>query len=258
MKSYLKFLSRNKLYTAIEAVGLAVSLAFVILIGSYVVQQYKVAHESPDWKRTFVLGSDEFLGLTYWDKEELEMNIPEVEAVTHAALLGQPIIQIGDQPLQASGIETDADFFKVFPEYHLVEGSLEDFVGKEDILISESFAHKTGRQVGQVIKVDKTYRTIKGIFADFDDAFFRPEDIITNITATWAASESKAFNSIGNYTTWFTVRKDADIEDVQTKVKALLHKSYNSPWGAEKVESWRAYRMDEVFFFTGSSNGRQQ
>ncbi len=255
MKSYLKFLSRNKLYTAIEAVGLAVSLAFVILIGSYVVQQYKVAHESPDWKRTFVLGSDEFLGLTYWDKEELEMNIPEVEAVTHAALLGQPIIQIGDQPLQASGIETDADFFKVFPEYHLVEGSLEDFVGKEDILISESFAHKTGRQVGQVIKVDKTDRTIKGIFADFDDAFFRPEDVITNITATWAASESKAFNSIGNYTTWFTVRKDADIEDVQTKVKALLHKSYNSPWGAEKVESWRAYRMDEVFFFTGSSNG---
>ena len=28
MNSYLKFLSRNKLYTAIEAVGLAVSLAF--------------------------------------------------------------------------------------------------------------------------------------------------------------------------------------------------------------------------------------
>ena len=49
MKSYLKFLSRNKLYTAIEAVGLAVSLAFVILIGTYVVQQYEVAHESPQW-----------------------------------------------------------------------------------------------------------------------------------------------------------------------------------------------------------------
>ena len=28
MKSYLKFLSRNKLYTAIEAVGLIVSLRF--------------------------------------------------------------------------------------------------------------------------------------------------------------------------------------------------------------------------------------
>lgn len=36
MKSYLKFLSRNKLYTAIEAVGLIVSLALVLIIGMWV------------------------------------------------------------------------------------------------------------------------------------------------------------------------------------------------------------------------------
>ena len=255
MKSYLKFLSRNKLYTAIEAVGLAVSLAFVILIGSYVVQQYGVAHETPQWKRTFVLGNGDFLGLTYWDKEELEMNIPEVEAATHMALLWQPVVQNGAQPIQASGIETDADFFKVFPEYHLLEGNLEDFVGKEDILISVSLARKMGAEIGQVIKVDKEDRTIKGIFADLDGAFFMPADIIANITATWAAGQGKAFNSIGNYTTWFRVREDADLADVQAKVKALLHKNYDASWGAEKVDAWRAYRIDEAFFFTGSSNG---
>ena len=255
MKSYLKFLSRNKLYTAIEAVGLAVSLAFVILIGSYVVQQYEVAHESPQWKRTFVLGSDEFLGLTYWDKEELEMNIPEVQAATRAALLWQPVIQHGEQPIQASGIEADSDFFQVFPEYHLIEGSLEDFVGKEDVLISASLARKMNAQVGQVIKVDKVDRTIKGIYADFDGAFFMPADIITNITNSWALEQGKVFNSIGNYTTWFRVRGDADLADVQTKVKALLHKNYDASWGAEKVDAWKAYRMDEAFFFTGSSNG---
>ena len=255
MKSYLKFLSRNKLYTAIEAVGLAVSLAFVILIGSYVVQQYEVAHESPQWKRTFVLGNGDFLGLTYWDKEELEMNIPEVEAATHAALLWQPVIQNGEQPIQASGIETDADFFKVFPEYHLLEGDLEDFVGKDDILISLSLARKISAQIGQVIQVDKEDRTIKGIYADFDGTFFMPADIITNITATWAAGQSKQFNSIGNYTTWFRVREDADLEEVQTKVKTLLHKNYDSSWGAEEVDAWRAYRMDEAFFFTGGSDG---
>ncbi len=255
MKSYLKFLSRNKLYTAIEAVGLAVSLAFVILIGSYVVQQYEVAHESPQWKRTFVLGSDDFLGLTYWDKEELEMNIPEVEAATHAALLWQPLVQNGEQPIQASGLETDADFFKVFPEYRLLEGSLEDFVGKEDILVSASFARKANVQIGQTIKVDKVDRTIKGIYADFDGAFFMTADIITNITNSWAAEQGKAFNSIGNYTTWFRVREDADLADVQAKVKALLHKNYDSSWGAEKVDAWKVYRMDEAFFFTGTSNG---
>ena len=255
MKSFLKFLSRNKLYTAIEAVGLAVSLAFVILIGSYVVQQYQVAHESPDWKRTFVLGSDEFLGLTYWDKEELEMNIPEVQAATHVAMLWQPVIQNGEQPVQGFGVETDADFFSVFPEYRLIEGSLEDFVGKDDILISASFAKKINAQIGQAVKVDKVDRTVKGIFADFDGTFFMPADIITNITNTWAAGQGKAFNSIGNYTTLFQVREDADLADVQAKVKALLHKNYDASWGAEKVDSWRAFRIDEAFFFTGSSNG---
>jgi len=255
MKSYLKFLSRNKLYTAIEAVGLAVSLAFVILIGSYVVQQYEVAHESPQWKQTFVLGSDEFLGLTYWDKEELEMNIPEVEAATRAALLWQPVVQNGEEVFQTAGMEVDADFFKVFPEYRLVEGNADDFVDKDDILISQSLARKMDLQIGQLIKVDKEDRTVKGIYADFDRSFFMPADIITNITASWAAEQGKAFNSIGNYTTWFRVRDEADLADAQAKVKALLHKNYDSPWSAEKVDKWRAYRMDEAFFFTGSSNG---
>ena len=270
MKSYLKFLSRNKLYTAIESVGLAVSLAFVILIGSYVVQQYDVAHESPDWKRTFVLGSDEFLGLTYWDKEELEMNVPEVEAVTHMTLRWQPLIREGEQLIPCSGMEADADFFKVFPEYRIVEGNLADFVGKKDILISESLARKIADQVGndasvtpdligglvgQVINVDESDRTIKGIFADFDGTFFMPYDVITHISGTWAADRSKEFNSIGNYTTWFLVREDADLADVQAKVKALLHKNYDSSWGAEKVNSWKAFRMDEAFFATGYSNG---
>ena len=260
MNSYLKFLSRNKLYTAIEAVGLAVSLAFVILIGSYVVQQYEVAHESPDWKRTFVLGSDEFLGLTYWDKEELEMNIPEVEAATRAAMLWQPLIREGNELFPCSGMETDADFFKVFPQYRLVEGSVEDFVGKDDVLISESLARKIADRVGndiigQIINVDEQDRTIKGIFADFDGTFFMPYDIITHISGAWAADGERNFGSIGNYTTWFRAREDAYSDDVSAKVKALLHKNYDPVWGEEKVDSWKAYRMDEAFFATGNSNG---
>ncbi|MBR5108262.1 MAG: ABC transporter permease, partial [Bacteroidales bacterium] len=82
MKSYLKFLSRNKLYTAIEAVGLAVSLAFVILIGSYVRQQWQVARGYPEWKKTYAVG------LTYNSVEMaprggmaelLKESVPEIE-----------------------------------------------------------------------------------------------------------------------------------------------------------------------------------
>ena len=55
MKSYLKFLSRNKLYTAIEAAGLIVSLAFVVIISCYVWQQLAITRETPGYKNVYSL-----------------------------------------------------------------------------------------------------------------------------------------------------------------------------------------------------------
>ena len=42
MKSYLRFLSRNKLYTAIEVVGLSLALAFLIVLGSVLIDKSQV------------------------------------------------------------------------------------------------------------------------------------------------------------------------------------------------------------------------
>ena len=53
MKSYLKFLSRNKLYTAIEAVGLILSLAFVLLTGHFVWQQRQMTRNVPDYEDVY-------------------------------------------------------------------------------------------------------------------------------------------------------------------------------------------------------------
>jgi ABC-type antimicrobial peptide transport system permease subunit len=82
-----------------------------------------------------------------------------------------------------------------------------------------------------------------------------PCEVITHISNSWAANQSKSFNSIGNYSTWFRVRQDADLAEMQTKVKALLHKNYDETWKAERVDKWKPYRMDEAFFFEGSPTG---
>ena len=83
MKSYLRFLGRNKLYTAIMAVGLSIALAFVLLIGTYVWQQYSVARNCEDYERIFTIGrSDEntkVLGLRFDSPGILKANIPEIE-----------------------------------------------------------------------------------------------------------------------------------------------------------------------------------
>ena len=60
-KTYLKFLDRNRTYTAIELFGLSISLLFVILIGIYVWQELSVDrfHEKRD--RIYIIGSENTL-----------------------------------------------------------------------------------------------------------------------------------------------------------------------------------------------------
>ena len=78
MKSYIKFLSRNKLYTVIEAVGLIVSLAFVIVIGFSVWDQMMIAKRVPGAQNLYLLGPQKDRhSMEYRDKEKLA-SIPEI------------------------------------------------------------------------------------------------------------------------------------------------------------------------------------
>ena len=82
MKSYFKFLSRNKLYTAIEAFGLSIALAFVMILVSYAFMEYRVGTHQPDAKNLYVPGSGDNLGMTLGTAKEFFPSIPEIKEWT--------------------------------------------------------------------------------------------------------------------------------------------------------------------------------
>ena len=55
MKSYLRFLSRNRLYTAIEVVGLSLALAFLIVLGSILIDKSQVNDNIEDEDEIYAL-----------------------------------------------------------------------------------------------------------------------------------------------------------------------------------------------------------
>ena len=57
MKSYLRFLSRNKLYTAIEVVGLSLALAFLIILGSILIDKSQVNDNIKDEDEIYALAN---------------------------------------------------------------------------------------------------------------------------------------------------------------------------------------------------------
>ena len=264
MKSYLKFLSRNKLYTAIEFIGLAVSLAFVILIGSYVVQQYRMAHENPAWDRIYVPGTDNFAGLSFWDKEEIEMSIPEVETVTRMSLMQSSAIGYAGQMwpgISTWGFEVDPEFFDLYSYIQWREGSPELFKVKNAIVLSESMARRIadGKDIstliGESLKINDDSYQIAGVVRDFETSILPPVDVLANIASVPEASREKNFNSIGSYTTLCRVREGTDRTVFEAKLHNLILKNYEPIWG-KQVEGWRTWRIDEMFWTPGiAGNG---
>lgn len=70
IKSFLKFLSRNKGYTAIDVFGLSVSLMFVILIAVYVERELNIDKQQANYDRIVAVGNEDFLEsavpVSYW------------------------------------------------------------------------------------------------------------------------------------------------------------------------------------------------
>ena len=58
MKSYLRFLSRNRLYTVIELFGLSISLAFSLLLGSIVLENQSYDRMIKDKENLYLVRSE--------------------------------------------------------------------------------------------------------------------------------------------------------------------------------------------------------
>ena len=153
MRSYLKFLSRNKLYTAIEAAGLIVSLAFVVIISCYVWQQFAVTREAPDYKRTFVvtLGREELQAIP-GEISVLTDRVPDIE--TGARLWNYGTGGWFKDNVIQGGVDVchiDPEFFDIF-KFDFIEGSPEILRDRDQVILGESFARK--------LAPDENYNTI--------------------------------------------------------------------------------------------------
>ena len=251
MSSYIKFLSRNKLYTVIEAIGLIISIAFVILIGNYVYQQYSVAYGNPYRNRVYAVGNQDYMSLSWWDKAVFEDKLPEAETV--ARISGSDYdgyITFGDeQPVSAVITEADPEIFELFPSLTLLEGSVDEYHLKGHCLISESLANRgfNGDAVGKPIRItyfdDKIESMVCGIFKDAPNSMMPNSDVLLNPKFNTLPNQ-KPFSSIGQYMTLIKVQEGTDREQFAKKVEAVGLPNYSDGF----VSAMPIYTLPEVFF----------
>ena len=163
MKSYLKFLSRNKLYTAIEAAGLIVSLAFVIIIATSVWDHWRLAHMRPGLENVYLLGPSKMPYMQYKDMKALEA-IPEVKRLS--GLYPLPgVAQVDGESFHVSLTMADADILEIVG-LTLKAGSADLFCTGTGVLISESAARRLFSDkdpLGQMVILSERPGLIGGI-----------------------------------------------------------------------------------------------
>lgn len=244
MKSYLKFLSRNKLYTAIEAVGLAVSLAFVIIIGSYVWQQYAVTWENPDRERVYVPGTPGFPALTYGFPDAIG-NIPEIESVSRMCnVVVHPVIRGENTEAESVGVEPE--FFEICPQFRFVEGSADVLSVPNNAILSASFARKHNLSVGEALDITGSSYVVGAILEDLKGTVIKPYDIFLN--AAVYKDEWQPFDNYGSTVTLIKVRPETDRKELYDKLESVCKDVYSSIYGQFFFEHLELSRYDELFF----------
>lgn len=270
LKSFVKFLDRNKTYTAIDLFGLSVSLMFVILIATYVVSELSTDryHEKAD--RILVLTNGQYVGSAYQIGYRLEERYPEIEKVCHVItrVFDNTPLQKADQNMTANLMLADTTFFDFF-SYPLIKGTREDALAARNYaVVSESFANRyfgDEDPMGKPIRInDQLTLTVNGVMKDIRNSVIPYQDILFRIDNIHILTGEEGmfgnYNSYGATNVFVMEREGADIAarsaDIReylasfvgvferdkskgvyfVPLKKLYFWEQNSPWGIYTIE----------------------
>src|SRR5579883_2488278 len=202
----LRNLVRNKLYAAINIVGLAVGFAAALLIALFVHEQLSYDHWLPGYERTYLLATTD--NASFYAEifpanlaPALKLDFPEIEA--EARLTSQQVsLRHGDVEENERLYWADPEVFQVL-QLPAVAGALQTaLVAPDSIVITRSVARKYfGRDdvIGQTLEINRRYpMTVTAVLADLPSNTHLDTTIIASSRASLSPlSKADVGNELG-------------------------------------------------------------
>lgn len=188
MKSFWNFLRKNRLYGAVNLVGLTVSMAFVLLLAVYVRRQLSTDSFQENADRIYVIANENNVSMAYWLDKHLKNNFPEIEKGCCVAKMSDAVrYAIGDESVYGSTMAADSTFFDMF-SYDLVAGNKSDWrLSWDRCMVSRTFASAHFGEkdpIGQILTYknvdgpDDAQLTVCGVYEDFGNSILKAPDVL--------------------------------------------------------------------------------
>ena len=185
MKSFWNFLRKNKLYAAVNLVGLTVSMAFVLLLAVYIQRQLTTDSFQQNADRIYVVANEDNVTMGYWLDKHLKNNFPEIEkGCCVANIASAAAFNIDGERVYGSTMAADSTFFEMF-SYDLLEGNKADWrVSQDRCMVSREFANAhfgDKDPLGQIISFNyegSFQLTVCGVYEDFGNSILKAPDVL--------------------------------------------------------------------------------
>ena len=252
MKSYVRFLSRNKLYAAIMAVGLSVSMAFVLLLANVVINNLSCDKMIRDKENLYLVRTEDS-GYYRPDPEVVFPMIAEITGwcnfVEHDAYDGKTqYIHTPDGSFRQdiNPITARSNFFEFFGLEVINGNPSEVLAARNSAVVSESLANRIWQDknpVGQTLilteaRMNDVELVVTGVYKDYekstlaDNGLVVRYDFITEMEN--ANNPSYISGAIKPSTVHFVRLNDgADIEAIE---KFLGENNETDPFASMKTD----------------------
>ena len=262
MSSFINFLKRNKLYSAVNLLGLSLSMAFVLLLAVYVTSQLGIDSFNKNADRIYVIAQKETLSTGYWLPRHMKANFPEIERSASYSNNGLQEYKIDGNTVNARTSYADSSFFDIF-SFPLVEGDFREWkASTSGVLISESFAKAQFADkdpVGREIRFDGadstvSTLTVSGVFKDIENSIIKPCDIFLRgeiMTITNLANDERMSNS-GSSTCFVMAYPNADLPARHDDILKWCRENwwtFSSDYGGDENDV-RIIPLRDVYFLS--------
>ena len=246
LKSALRFLKENKIFAAINALGLSIALAASFIILLFVINElsynhcfknrarvYRVLNYYVDFKNTMS-------GTPYVLSSALKEEFPQVEKSTMTRYIRGFRLKLKDETINVPGtIATGSDIFDIFT-LPLVYGAdhqnlLEDH---NSIVLSRDLSEKlfpgqdpVGKEIEGFVDNEYLIFVVKGVFENIpENSTFRAQCFVNSRLTL--ADISKTFNTSAEndwtmnfWITWVLLAKDCDPASIENQFRAFETKN---------------------------------
>jgi putative ABC transport system permease protein len=237
-KTALRNLMRNKFYSAINIVGLAIGITACILIMLYVQSElsYDKFHDKADRiyrVNLFAVLSDDDINQPVTNPplaRAMQSEIPEVEEAVRLTGFQQPVIRHNDDVFNESKwYFTDPNFFKVFSASFINGNPVNALDQPNTVVLTETTAKRyfgKNNPIGQFLtwENDRDYQ-VTGVIKDFPENSHLKPDFLASMKGQAMDNNMQWINNM--VYTYFLIKEGYTKQDVDAQLEGLVNKAFN-------------------------------